>query len=137
VRHRSPSCRPSLFKPEPPSSPIAQPVIPKSNHGESPSSPFVTLHPAPSDPYPKSSGVAVNPECLAKYQELKLGHKHKYIIYTLGNKNTEIVVEKTSQASEYEDFLSDLPEADCRWAVYDFEYEQDGGRRNKITFYSW
>jgi cofilin len=51
---------------------------------------------------------------------------------------TEIVVEKASNSQSYEDFLADLPEAECRWAVYDFEYEKEGaGKRKKIVFYSW
>ena len=44
---------------------------------------------------------------------------------------------KTSKSTEYEDFIADLPEAECRWAVYDFEYEKDGGKRNKLFFVSW
>ena len=80
----------------------------------------------------------MNPECLDAFQELKLGKKNKYIIYKLSPDNTEIVVDKRgSLASTYDDFLAELPEAECRWAVYDFEYEHDGGKRNKITFFSW
>ncbi|KAJ8468883.1 hypothetical protein ONZ51_g9360 [Trametes cubensis] len=63
-----------------------------------------------------ASGVGVNPECLQAYQELKLGKK----------------------TNTYDDFLADLPEGECRWAVYDFDFEkEDGGKRSKITFYSW
>ncbi|KAI8994228.1 recombinant Actophorin [Trametes punicea] len=86
-----------------------------------------------------ASGVGVNPECLEAYQDLKLGKKAKYIIFTLSKDNTEIVVEKKSPpTSTYDDFLQDLPEGECRWAVYDFDYEkEDGSKRSKITFYSW
>jgi len=84
-----------------------------------------------------ASGIGVNQKCLDDYQELKLGHKHKYIIYNLNKDNTEIVVEKTSKDTDYDTFLGDLPEAECRWAVYDFEYEKDGGKRNKLVFFSW
>jgi len=85
-----------------------------------------------------SSGVAVNPECLETYQSLKLGKKIKYIIYTLSKDNTQIVVEKQSESTDYDQFLGDLPDTECRWAVYDFEFEKEGaGKRNKITFFSW
>jgi len=94
-------------------------------------------YPAPPDPYPKASGVAVHDDCLTGYRDLKLGHKHKYIIYNLSKDNTQIVVDKTSTASDYDDFLADLPETECRWAVYDFPYEKDGGKRNKLVFFSW
>ena len=87
----------------------------------------------------QASGVGVNPECLQAYQELKLGKKTKYIIFTLSKDNTEIIVEKKGALSTtYDDFIGDLPEAECRWAVYDFDFEKDdGGKRSKITFFSW
>jgi cofilin len=66
-----------------------------------------------------------------------LRKKTKYIVFTLNKDNTEIVVEKTSNSSSYEEFIADLPEADCRWAVYDLEFEKGEGKRNKICFYSW
>ncbi|KAF8182348.1 actin depolymerizing factor [Pholiota molesta] len=85
-----------------------------------------------------SSGVGTNDECLTAFQELKLKHKHRYIIFTLNKDLTEIVVEKTSSAADYDDFIADLPEVECRWAVYDFEFEKEGGgKRNKIVFISW
>ncbi|KAG8927137.1 cofilin [Tulasnella sp. 419] len=85
-----------------------------------------------------SSGVGVNPECLEKYQELKLGKKLKYIIFALNKTNTEIVVDKTSQNADYDEFLESLPEDEPRYAVYDFEYDKgDEGKRNKIVFVSW
>jgi len=84
-----------------------------------------------------ASGVNVNPSCLTAYQELKLGKKHTYIIYGLSKDHSEIIVQKTSSSTEYDDFLVDLPETECVWAVYDFEYEKGEAKRNKIIFYSW
>ncbi|KAI0693208.1 hypothetical protein BC835DRAFT_1354443 [Cytidiella melzeri] len=86
-----------------------------------------------------ASGVGVNSDCLSAFQELKLGKKHKYIIYSLSPRLDEIVVEKTSTDSNYETFVGDLPETECRWAVYDFEYEAEAGagKRNKLIFISW
>ncbi|KAG8745846.1 cofilin [Ceratobasidium sp. 414] len=84
-----------------------------------------------------SSGVGLNDECLSVFQELKLKKKHTYIIYAMSKDLKEIVVHKTSESTDYDDFLKDLPEDDCRWAVYDVAYEKDGGKRNKITFFIW
>ncbi|GAA5810321.1 hypothetical protein MFLAVUS_003742 [Mucor flavus] len=85
-----------------------------------------------------SSGVAVNSECLELYQDLKLRKKYKYIIFKLSPDNKEIVVEKSATEAEYNDFLSQLPDDEPRYAVFDFEFEKAGdGKRNKITFYSW
>jgi cofilin len=47
-------------------------------------------------------------------------------------------VGKTSTSSDYDEFLADLPEDGCRWAVYDLEFEkEEGGLRQKIIFYHW
>lgn len=81
----------------------------------------------------------VHTDCLKMYEALKLGRKFKYIIYNLNADMTQIVVEKTSHDTDYEEFLKELPEDDCRYAVYDLEFEKEGGAgtRNKIVFLSW
>lgn len=87
-----------------------------------------------------SSGVAVNDEALNAYNELKLGrNKVKFVIYKISDDKTQIVVEEKSSSPDYDDFLAKLPEKDCRYAVYDFEYElaQGEGKRNKIVFFTW
>jgi cofilin len=48
-------------------------------------------------------------------------------------------VEKTSTDPDYEMFLSNLPEGECRYAVCDVEYEAGGGggKRSKVCFFTW
>jgi len=84
-----------------------------------------------------ASGVGVAQECITKFQELKLKKQLKFIIYGLNDTKTEIKVYKTSSSSDYEEFLENLPENECRWAVYDFEYDSGEGKRNRLLFYSW
>ncbi|KAG7663517.1 COF1 [[Candida] subhashii] len=85
------------------------------------------------------SGVAVDDECLNVFNELKLGKKYKFIIFTLNETKTKVVVSETSTDTDYEAFVEKLPENDCRYAIYDFEYELGGGegKRSKIVFYTW
>lgn len=87
----------------------------------------------------QSSGVAVHPDCVQQFNTgLKLGKKIKYMIFNLNKDNTEIVIEKTSDSGDYDQFVSELPEFECRWAIYDLEFEKEGGGiRNKIVFISW
>ncbi len=86
----------------------------------------------------QASGISVNPACIEAYQSLKLGKRFKYIIYRISDDVHEIIVDKTSETTDYADFLADLPEAECRWAVYDLEYtSDDGGKRNKLIFFAW
>ncbi|MEU8851964.1 actin depolymerization factor/cofilin-like domain-containing protein [Streptomyces sp. NPDC048564] len=85
-----------------------------------------------------ASGVMVNDVCLQEFQALKLKKQHKYVIFNLSGDNTEIIVEKVSSSTDYDDFIADLPESECRWAAYDFEFEQEGGgKRSKLTLVSW
>ena len=48
-----------------------------------------------------------------------------------------IVEEAAAPESSYDSFLAKLPEDDCRYVVYDYEYEKDGGKRNKILLITW
>ena len=50
----------------------------------------------------KASGVSVADECLAAYNEIKLGHKHKYIIYKLSPDLREVIVAKKAELSEFD-----------------------------------
>lgn len=78
-------------------------------------------------------------ECVEKFQELKLKHNYKYIVFGFKDSFTEVDVLKTAEDADYEVFLAEFPETECRWAVYDFDYELDGGagKRSKLVFYSW
>lgn len=88
-------------------------------------------------PCSQASGIPVNPECVAAFQELKLGKKLKFIIFKLNDTSDDIIVDQKSEEG-YEQFLEALPADEPRWAVFDFEFEKEGaGKRNKITFISW
>lgn len=73
------------------------------------------------------------------FQDLKLRKKFRYITYRLDDDNKSIIVEKAQKEGKYEDFVAELPDTDCRYAVYDFEYQKsaDEGVRNKICFIFW
>jgi len=85
-----------------------------------------------------SSGVAVHDEVVTTYEQLKLGHSYRYVFFKLNDNQSQVILDKTAPPSAtYEMFVKELPTNDCRYAVFDFEYEQDGGRRNKILFVVW
>lgn len=81
--------------------------------------------------------MSVSPECVAKYNELKLGKTIKYIIYRLSDDYKEIVVEDASTDDNWDEFQEKLLNAKAshkgkegkgpRYAVYDFQYELEGG----------
>ncbi|KAF8924830.1 cofilin, partial [Dissophora ornata] len=82
-----------------------------------------------------STDVAVSDACLEAFQDLKLKHNYKFIIYKISDDNKEIVVETTSDDGDYEQFLKCFPEDSCRYAICDFQYENEGNQ-NKILFYT-
>eukprot|EP01087_Luapelamoeba_hula_P020572 TRINITY_DN7041_c0_g2_i1.p1 TRINITY_DN7041_c0_g2~~TRINITY_DN7041_c0_g2_i1.p1 ORF type:complete len:137 (+),score=24.86 TRINITY_DN7041_c0_g2_i1:110-520(+) len=84
------------------------------------------------------SGIAIADEVVHKFNELKLAHNTRYLIFKMSDNLTEVVLEKTgAPTATWENFTADLPRDDCRYGIFDFEYEKDGGRRNKIVFVVW
>lgn len=87
--------------------------------------------------------VTVSPECISKFNELKLGKSIKYIIYKLSDDYKEIVVEHSSSDPEWETFQNKLMNAKAghkgkegkgpRYAVYDFQYELEGGEGTRYV----
>ncbi|KAF8925650.1 hypothetical protein EDD21DRAFT_436193 [Dissophora ornata] len=74
--------------------------------------------------------------CLKPFEELKRKHNYKFIIYKISDDSKEIVVETTSNDGDYEQFLKCFPKDDCRFAICDFQYENEGNH-SKILFYTW
>eukprot|EP00163_Fabomonas_tropica_P012295 TRINITY_DN23554_c0_g1_i1.p1 TRINITY_DN23554_c0_g1~~TRINITY_DN23554_c0_g1_i1.p1 ORF type:complete len:140 (-),score=47.73 TRINITY_DN23554_c0_g1_i1:242-661(-) len=87
-----------------------------------------------------ATGIAVNDDCVNEFNELKLRHSSRFVIYRISEDMSEVIVEhKAPPETSYDDFVAKLPQDDCRYAVYDFEYDApDGsGKRNKILFIVW
>jgi hypothetical protein len=58
--------------------------------------------------------VLVSPECIAKFNELKLNKKLKFIIYKLSDDYKEIVVEETSENGDWDVFREKLLSAQSK-----------------------
>ncbi|KAL7177663.1 hypothetical protein ACSBR2_030928 [Camellia fascicularis] len=86
-----------------------------------------------------SSGMDVAELSKSTYMELQWKKVHRYVIFMIDEKKNEVVVEKTgSPAESYDDFAASLPENDCRYAVYDFDFvTSENCQRSKIFFIAW
>ncbi|KAI0501395.1 actin-depolymerizing factor 11 [Dendrobium catenatum] len=86
-----------------------------------------------------SSGMGVADHCRDTFLELQRKKTHRYVIFKIDEKRKEVIVEKTGGAAEsYDDFLACLPENDCRYAVYDFDFvTQENCQKSKIFFIAW
>lgn len=65
-------------------------------------------------------------------------HAYRYIVYRISDDNTSIIVaEKAPSDRSYEDFVENLPENDCRYAVFDIEFTHQGMTKQKICLFVW
>ncbi|EJU03210.1 cofilin [Dacryopinax primogenitus] len=94
-----------------------------------------------------SSGIVPSADVLRVFEEdLKRNKKFKYIILGIAKvvdpSNAKpvdtIVVTKTSEEPSWDKFLAELTDTECKYAIYDFAYEVDGGgQRTKIILITW
>jgi hypothetical protein len=97
-----------------------------------------------------SSGISISPECISLTESMRVEKKIKWIVFKINNEGTEVVVEKSSENADWEQFREHLINAQHpnkkgvmgpgpRYAVYDFEWETASGEgtRGKLTFISW
>ncbi|KAK9993455.1 hypothetical protein SO802_023158 [Lithocarpus litseifolius] len=86
-----------------------------------------------------SSGMGVADHTKNTFLELKRKKVHRYVIFKVDEAKKEVVVEKTGGPAEsYEDFTAALPENDCRYAVYDYDFvTSDNCQKSKIFFIAW
>jgi len=80
----------------------------------------------------------ITDECVTRFTELKLSHTYRYVIFRVNESLTDVVVDTTGDhSSSFSEFVSALPSSDCRYAVFDFEYDVEGSTRSKIVFVLW
>lgn len=86
-----------------------------------------------------SSGMGVDENSKNTFMELKQKKVHRYVIFKVDEKKREVVVEKTGGPAEsYDDFAASLPENDCRYAVFDFDFvTSENCQKSKIFFIAW
>lgn len=86
-----------------------------------------------------ASGVAVEDNCTQLFMDLKKSRKYRYILYRIDLDSMTVIVEATgAQDASYQELIDKLPENDCRYAVYDYDFENDEGcKKSKIVFLAW
>eukprot|EP01100_Stratorugosa_tubuloviscum_P007762 TRINITY_DN31_c0_g2_i1.p1 TRINITY_DN31_c0_g2~~TRINITY_DN31_c0_g2_i1.p1 ORF type:complete len:138 (-),score=55.66 TRINITY_DN31_c0_g2_i1:70-483(-) len=85
-----------------------------------------------------NAGVQISQPVLDAFQALKIGHSHRFVIFKLSDDSQSVIVDCVAPpTATYNEFLSHLPPSDCRYAIFDFEFEHEGGIRNKIVLVVW
>ena len=83
--------------------------------------------------------MAVDHDCKLKFLDLKRKKAYRYVVFKVDEVSQKIVVEKLGGLGDsYEQFTCSLPENECRYAVYDFEFvTEDNCQKTKIFFIAW
>lgn len=108
--------------------------------------------PPPLKPLPKStgaakvaasgksmSGISLDGDAVNMFYLIRSKSKYRWVIWKINDGSTEVVIDKLGDpSSTYTDFLRELPEEDCRYAVYDYAFiGPDGQKHSKIVFINW
>ncbi|PIN07283.1 Actin depolymerizing factor [Handroanthus impetiginosus] len=86
-----------------------------------------------------SCGIVAADDSKNMFLELKRKRLYRYVIFKIDEKKNEVLVEKTGGPAEtYNDFAESLPDNDCRYAVYDFDFvTSDNCQKSKMFFIAW
>ncbi|XP_055812387.1 actin-depolymerizing factor 1-like [Solanum dulcamara] len=86
-----------------------------------------------------ASGMAVHDDCKLRFLELKAKRTYRFIVFKIEEKQKQVVVEKVGEPAEsYEDFTACLPDNECRYAVYDFDFvTAENCQKSRIFFIAW
>ncbi|KAJ6927421.1 26S proteasome non-ATPase regulatory subunit 4 [Populus alba x Populus x berolinensis] len=86
-----------------------------------------------------TTGMWVTDECKNSFHEMKWRKVHRYIVFKIDEKSRLVTVDKVGGPGEgYDDLAASLPDDDCRYAVFDFDFVTvDNCRKSKIFFIAW
>ncbi|KAJ0721976.1 putative actin-depolymerizing factor domain, ADF/Cofilin, ADF-H/Gelsolin-like domain superfamily [Helianthus annuus] len=86
-----------------------------------------------------ASGMAVHDECKLNFMDLKAKRTHRFIIYKIEEKQKQVMVEKVGEpAQTYDEFTACLPDNECRYAVFDYDFlTPEGVQKSRIFFIAW
>jgi cofilin len=81
------------------------------------------------------SGVLCTDEVVNAFLDQKLKHTKRYLMFKITDDKKFIVLEDSGDC-EWNDFALLLPKEECRYATFDFRYDQ-GGPKEKLVFVTW
>lgn len=85
------------------------------------------------------SGISLSEDALNIFYLVRSKSKYKWVLWKINDGSTQVVIDKIGDpSSTYMDFLRELPQDDCRYAVYDYDFiGPDGQKHSKIVFINW
>jgi cofilin len=86
-----------------------------------------------------ATGVQIDSQLISEFNEFKMSSKHRFMLFKVSDDKKSIILDTKGDINRtYADFVSALPQNDCRYGVVNFEYNQGAdGKRSKIVFVNW
>lgn len=90
-----------------------------------------------------ASGVAVQKKCIDTFGSIIKERAFRCVVLKINDEMTEVQVDKThgpsegEARSEWDEFKKTLPKTDCRYIIYDFTFEHQGAKKNRVLFLLW
>eukprot|EP00201_Polytomella_parva_P003883 CAMPEP_0175073152 /NCGR_PEP_ID=MMETSP0052_2-20121109/20371_1 /TAXON_ID=51329 ORGANISM="Polytomella parva, Strain SAG 63-3" /NCGR_SAMPLE_ID=MMETSP0052_2 /ASSEMBLY_ACC=CAM_ASM_000194 /LENGTH=320 /DNA_ID=CAMNT_0016340865 /DNA_START=46 /DNA_END=1008 /DNA_ORIENTATION=- len=86
------------------------------------------------------SGISISEDCVTVFNQIKTRSVYKWVIFCINAEGNEVIVEKVSPPnSNFETFRSGFPTDHCRYAVFDYRYQNADTQQsiNKLVFVTW
>lgn len=90
-----------------------------------------------------ASGVAVQKKCVDIFTSIVKERKFRCVVLKINDEMTEVQVDNTYEPSdgeprgEWDAFKKTLPKTDCRYVIYDFTFDHQGAKKNRLLFLLW
>ncbi|KAI7842449.1 hypothetical protein COHA_004088 [Chlorella ohadii] len=85
------------------------------------------------------SGIAVTEDAVNLFYLMRLKATYKWALWQVDDSGQSVVIAAVGdKQSGWADFLAALPDADCRYGVFDFDFTTaDGQKLHKMIFLNW
>jgi cofilin len=85
------------------------------------------------------SGIAVTEDAVNLFYLMRLKATYKWAMWQVDDSGQSVVIAAVGdKQSSWADFLAALPDADCRYGVFDFDFTTpDGQKLHKMIFLNW
>ncbi|KAL4425061.1 hypothetical protein ABPG77_001839 [Micractinium sp. CCAP 211/92] len=85
------------------------------------------------------SGISVTEDAVNLFYLMRLKATYKWALWQVDDSGQSVIIAAVGdKGSSWDDFLAALPDADCRYGVYDFDFQTaDGQTLHKMVFLNW
>lgn len=85
------------------------------------------------------SGISVSEDAVNLYYLMRLKSTYQWALWRIDDAGTSVVIAGVGEpGSSYDDFVAALPDNDCRYGVFDYQYTTpDGQQLSKLVFLNW